>query len=322
MLDRLKWFGVLVLACAGFVAVAQAQTYPTRSVRVIVPFSPGGGTDTFARVIAQKMQERLGQPFVVENRPGAAGNIGADLVAKAPADGYTLLLAQDSLAIVPYLSKSLPFDVNKDFAPVGIGVFMPMMLVTANGVPATTLGELIAHAKANPGQLAYGTPGSGTAHHLNFEALLKRTGLQMVHVPYKGATPMMSDLVSGAVQVAFSALSSTLPFATGGKVRILAIADLERAPQFRDVPAIAESLPGYTAQVWFGLMAPAGTAPAIIQRLSDEQRAIVNLPDVRERLEGMGYKVRPTTPVEMQSIMRSEYEKWGELIRAVGIKPE
>jgi tripartite-type tricarboxylate transporter receptor subunit TctC len=322
MRRRFKWLGVFALACAGILPVAEAQTYPTRSVRIIVPFSPGGGTDTFARVIAQKMQERLGQPFVVENRPGAAGNIGADLVAKAPADGYTLLLAQDSLAIVPYLSKSLPFDVNKDFAPIGIGVFMPMMLVAANSVPATTLAELIAHAKANPGKLAYGTPGSGTAHHLNFEALLSRAGLQMVHVPYKGAAPMMTDLVSGAVQVAFSALSSTLPFATGGKIRILAIADLERAPQFRDVPTIAESLPGYTAHVWFGLMAPTGTAPAIVQRLSDEQRAIVNLPDVRERLEGMGYKVRPTAPAEMLTIMRSEYEKWGELIRRVGIKPE
>ncbi|MFM7569596.1 MAG: Bug family tripartite tricarboxylate transporter substrate binding protein [Betaproteobacteria bacterium] len=322
MMRRFKWFGVLALAFAGLVPVVQAQSYPARPVRVIVPFSPGGGTDTFARVVAQKLQERLGQPFVVENRPGAAGNIGADLVAKAPADGYTLLLAQDSLAIVPYLSKSLPFDVNKDFSPIGIGVFMPMTLVAANGVPATTLAELIAHAKANPGKLAYGTPGSGTAHHLNFEALLSRTGLQMVHVPYKGAAPMMADLVSGAVQVGFSALSSTLPFATGGKIRILAIADLERAPQFRDVPAIAESLPGYTAHVWFGLMAPAGTPASITQRLSDEQRAIVNLPDVRERLEGMGYKVRPTSPAEMQTIMRSEYEKWGEVIRTVGIKPE
>ena len=319
---RFKWFGVLVLACAGLVSLAEAQTYPTRSVRIIVPFSPGGGTDTFARVIAQKMQERLGQPFVVENRPGAAGNIGADLVAKAPADGYTLLLAQDSLAIVPHLSKALPFDVNKDFAPIGIGVFMPMMLVAANGVPATSLAELIAHAKAHPGKLTYGTPGAGTAHHLNFEALLSRAGLQMVHVPYKGATPMMTDLVSGTVQVAFSALSSTLPFASGGKILILAIADHERAPQFRDVPTIAESLPGYTAHVWFGLMAPTGTAPAIVQRLADEQRAIVNLPDVRERLEGMGYKVRPTATAEMRTIMRSEYEKWGELIRSVGIKPE
>ncbi|MCC6531818.1 MAG: tripartite tricarboxylate transporter substrate binding protein [Burkholderiales bacterium] len=320
-----KWFkrvGAVLLGFALVAPVAVGQTYPSRSVRIIVPFSPGGGTDTFARVVAQKLQERLGQSFVVENKPGAAGNIGADLVAKAPADGYTLLLAQDSLTIVPYLSKSLPFDVNKDFAPIGIGVFMPMMLVASNNTPASTLAELVTYAKAHPGKLSYGTPGMGTAHHLNFETLLSRTGMRMVHIPYKGASPMMADIVSGNVQVAFSALSSTLPYSSSGKIKVLAVADRERVPQFKDVPSIAESLPEYTAHAWFGLMAPAGTAQTITRRLSDELRLIVSLPDVRERLEAMGYQVKPTTPAEMHRLMQNEYEKWGQVIRAANIKPE
>ena len=168
-----------LLTCAAFAIAplsAMAQVYPDKPIRIIVPFSPGGGTDTFGRVIGQKLQERLGQPVVVENRPGAAGNIGADIVAKANPDGYTLLLAQDSLAIVPWLSKSLPFDPMKDFAPIGVGVFMPMMLVVANKVPANSLRELIEYARANPDKLAYGTPGAGTAHHLNFELFLMKIG--------------------------------------------------------------------------------------------------------------------------------------------------
>lgn len=314
-----------LLTCAAFAIApvsAMAEAYPDKPIRIIVPFSPGGGTDTFGRVIGQKLQERLGQPVVVENRPGAAGNIGADIVAKASPDGYTLLLAQDSLAIVPWLSKSLPFDPMKDFAPIGVGVFMPMMLVAANNLPVSSLRELIEYARANPGKLAYGTPGAGTAHHLNFELFLTKIGARMVHVPYKGATPMMSDLVSGNLQVAFSALSSAMPLVTGGKLRVLAVADNERAPQLREIPTIGESLPGYTAHVWFGLMAPARTPEAITNKLSAELRAVVNLPDVRERLTGMGYQVKPTTPAEMTKLMASEYEKWGQVIRAAGVKAE
>lgn len=299
-----------------------AQGYPDKRIRIIVPFSPGGGTDTFGRIVGQKLQERLGQPVVVENRPGAAGNIGADAVAKASPDGYTLLLAQDSLAIVPWLSKSLPFDPMKDFAPIGVGVFMPMMLVSANSLSVTSLRELIAYTKANPGKLAYGTPGAGTAHHLNFELFLTRIGGTMVHVPYKGATPMMADLMSGNLQVAFSALSSAMPLVAGGKIRVLAVANEERVPQLRDVSAISESLPGYTAHVWFGLMAPARTPAAITGKLSDELRAIVNLPDIRERLTNLGYQVKPTTPAEMTKLMADEYEKWGQVIKTAGIKPE
>jgi tripartite-type tricarboxylate transporter receptor subunit TctC len=311
------------IAMTVFAAPVPAQaTYPTKSIRLIIPFSPGGGTDTFGRIVGQKLQERLGQAVVVENKPGAGGNIGADMVAKSSPDGYTLLLAQDSLAVVPWLFKSLPFDVTKDFAPIGIGVFMPMVLVTSNKLPATSLSELVAYAKANPGKLSYGSPGTGTAHHLNFETFLTLTGTQMVHVPYKGATPMMADLTSGNVDVAFSAVSSAQPMLQANRIRILAVADRARLPQMKEVPAIAETYPGYMANVWFGLMAPAGTPQDITNKLSAEMREVLNLPDVRERLTGLGYQIKPTTPDEMRHIMNAEYEKWGKVVKAVGIQAE
>lgn len=301
---------------------ATAQSYPDQSVRLIVPFSAGGGTDTFGRILGGALQERLGQSVVVENKPGAGGNIGADLVARSKPDGYTLLLAQDSLAIVPWLYKSLTFDVMKDFAPIGVGVFMPMVLIAKSDLPVKSVSDLIAYAKANPGKLSYGSPGVGTAHHLNFEAFLDKTGTKMVHVPYKGASGMITDLASGNVDVAFSALSSVLALVKSGKIKAIAVADNERAPQLKEIPTISETLPGYLANVWFGLMAPAGTPAAITHKLSDEMRTIVNRADVSKRLTDIGYRVHPTTPEEMQKIMLSEYEKWGALISAVGIKSE
>lgn len=312
----------LCIVLTAFTSHGVTQVYPDRPIRIIVPFSPGGGTDTFGRIFGQKLQERLGQSVVVENRPGAAGNIGADAVAKANPDGYTLLLAQDSLAIVPWLSKSLPFDPMRDFSPIGVGVFMPMMLVSANNLSVNSLAELISYARANPGKLSYGTPGAGTAHHLNFELFLTQIGAKMVHVPYKGAVPMTADLVSGNLQVAFSALSSAMPLVASGKMRVLAVADQERVPQLRDVPAISETLPGYSAHVWFGLMAPAKTPVAITNKLSEELRTIMNLADVRERLNALGYQVKPTTPAQMTKLMADEYEKWGQVIKTAGIKPE
>jgi len=301
---------------------AAAQSYPDRAIRLVVPFSAGGGTDTFGRILAGKLQERLGQSVVVENKPGAGGNIGADIVAKSNADGYTLLLAQDSLAIAPWLYKSLSFDVMKDFAPIGVGVFMPMVLVVANNVPVKSVSELISYAKANPDKLSYGTPGMGTAHHLNFESFLKQTGMKMVHIPYKGASGMVADLASGNVDVAFGALSSVLTLVESGKVRAIAVAAKERAPQMPHVPTIDETVPGYRANVWFGLMAPRGTPADITNRLSEEQKAIVNSPDVKTRLSDIGYEINPTSPEEMQRIMTSEYDKWGALIKEVNIKAE
>jgi tripartite-type tricarboxylate transporter receptor subunit TctC len=306
----------------GLSTLANAQTYPDKPIRLVIPFSAGGGTDTFGRILAGKLQERLGQSVVAENKPGAGGNIGADMVAKSTADGYTLLLAQDSLTIAPWLYQSLNFDVMKDFAPIGVGVFMPMVLIVANDLPVNTVGDLIAYAKKHPDRLSYGSPGVGTAHHLNFESFLNQTDSKMIHVPYKGASGMVADLASGNVHVAFSALSSVLSLIESGRVRAIAVADDKRAPQLKDVPTITETIPGYTANVWFGLMAPAKTPREITEKLSEEMRAIVNTADVRERLTEMGYRVQPTTPDEMTQILNSEYEKWGALIKAVNIKPD
>lgn len=312
----------LVLALTVGHAASAQDAFPTKPIRLIVPFSAGGGTDTFARTVAPGMGTQLGQTVVVDNRPGAGGNIGAEAVARSPADGYTWLLAQDSLAVVPWLSKSLPFDVNKDFAPVGIGVFMPMILVVSNDMPAKNLAELIGYAKANPGKLSYGTPGTGTAHHFNFEAFLARTGTRMVHVPYKGAAPMMGDLAGGNIQVAFAALSSAAPLIQSGKIRAIAVANRERVPQFPDLPTIAESFPGYTANVWFGLAVPSATPPEVVRKITQAFRATMASAEVRERLTGLGYQVNTTTPEEMSRILAGEYRKWGEVAKQAGIQPE
>ncbi len=324
-MDSRRWVRQLAALAIGVLALQAAsaqEAYPTRPLKIIVPFSAGGGTDTFARAVAPGLAERLGQSVVVDNRPGAGGNIGAEMVARSAPDGYTLLLAQDSLAVVPWLSKSLPFDVNKDFAPIGIGVFMPMILVVSNDTPAKNLSELITYAKANPGKLSYGTPGTGTAHHFNFEAFLTRTGTRMVHVPYKGAAPMMGDLASGSIQVAFAALSSAAPLIQAGKIRAIAVADRDRVPQFPDLPTIAESYPGYSANVWFGLAVPAATPPDVQRKIVQAFQATMASPDVRDRLTGLGYQVKPTTPEDMRRTLASEYQKWGEVAKQADIKPE
>ena len=312
---------IVFISLALFSGLAMSQSYPSQSIKLIVPFSPGGGTDTFARVVAGGMQSGLGQTIVVENKPGAGGNIGADLVAKSKPDGYTLLLAQDSLAIVPWLYKGLTFDPIKDFEPIGVGVFMPMALVVKNDLPVNSVNQLIDYAKSNPNKLSYGSPGIGTAHHLNFEAFLQTTGTKMLHVPYKGASNMLSDLASGSVDVAFSALSSVKTLVDSGKIKIIAVADTQRSPQFNNIPTIAETVPGYMANVWFGLMAPKGTPGAMTQTLSNEMKKALGSTEINKRLSDLGYRVQPTDPAGMKKIMDDEFQKWGALIQSVGIKP-
>lgn len=319
---------VLLLSGASTGVLAQAtstgsgQAYPSKPIRIIVPFTPGGGNDVYARTVAQKLQERLGQTVIVENKPGAGGNIGAELVARAAPDGYTLLLAQNGLTMAPFLSKSLPFDVMKDLAPIGIGVSLPMGLAVATSVPANSVPELIAYAKANPGKLLYATPGIGTPHHLSTEMFLSMTGTTMVQVPYKGAAGMLPALMTGEVQVLFGALNSMLPHIQSGKIRGLALGDRQRNPILKDLPTVAETVPGYESVFWFGLMAPGGTPEVILNKLSEEQKVIVNLPDVRERLSKMGFEPSATTPQETRRIFTEELAKWGKVVREAGIKPE
>ena len=311
--------GTMLAAAA---ASALAQGYPNRPIKIIVSFTPGGGNDVYGRAIAQKLWERLGQPVVVENKPGAGGNIGTDFVAKSAPDGYTLLVVTNGVIMLPWLSKSLPFDILKDFAPIGIGAVQPMVLVVANKVPVKSVNELIAYAKANPGKLSYATPGIGSTQHLAAEWFMHMTGTKMVQVPYKGASNMMADLMSGEVHLVFNALNTAAPLIQSGKIRAIGISEQQRLPQFKDVPTINESLPGYGMNIWFGLLAPAGTPEAIVNKLSDEQRAIVNMPDVRERLASVGFEIRPAPAPEMRHIMITESEKWGKVVKAAGIEPQ
>ena len=312
----------LILALAASFHAGAQSDYPTRPIRIIVPFTPAGAMDTFGRAIGQKLSERLGQPVVVENKPGAGGNIGAEFVAKSVPDGYTLLVVFNGLTVLPWMSRSLPFDVMKDFAPIGIGVTQPIIVVVANKVPVKSINELIAYAKASPGKLSYATPGVGSVHHLATEWFMAMTGAKMVHVPYKGAAGMLADLLSGEVDVMFGAISSAGSHIKAGKMRAIALAEPQRLPLFKDLPTVNESLPGYEVNFWFGLMAPAGTSDAILNKLSDEQRAIVTLPEVRERLAGIGFDSNPTSPAQMRQIMTTELKKWGKVVKDAGIQPE
>ncbi len=299
-----------------------AQDYPNRPIKIVVPFTPGGGNDVYAREIAQKLTERLGQPVIVDNRPGAGGNIGADFVAKAAPDGYTLLLAQNGLTMAPLVSKNITYDFNKDLAPIGIGATLPLGIAVATSLPIKNVADLIAYAKKNAGKLSYGTPGIGTPHHLFTEFFLYSTGTQMVHIPYKGAAGMLTDLISNQVQVVFGALNSMLPHNASGKIRIIALGEHQRNPILKDMPTVNETVPGYEAVYWFGLMATGGTPEAILNKLSEEQRLIVNTPEVRERLAVAGFDINTTNPKEMRKLMSAEYEKWLMVVKSTNIKPE
>lgn len=308
-----------VLASYALAPSVQASNYPDHPIKLVIPFSPGGGTDIFGRFLANGLSSSLKQPVVAENKPGAGGNIGADLVAKAKSDGYTLLLAQDSLAIVPYLYKDLSFDVFNDFKSVGIGVYMPMVLIASTQVPANTTEELLAYAKANPDKLSYGTPGMGTAHHLNFESLLQQTGTQMMHIPYKGSSGMMTDIAAGNVDIAFAAISSAMSLIEAGKVKPLAVAAKTRTPLLANVPALGETVDGYTANVWFGLSAPKDTPDATINTLSQAMQQYINKPESRAHLEQLGYEVNVSSPSEMDAILRSESQKWEALLKTINL---
>lgn len=306
------------LLCAA-AASALAQSFPSKPIRIIVPFGPGGGNELYARTIGQKLRERLGQPVLVEIKPGAGGHIAADFVAKSAPDGYTLLIVQPSFILSPLLFRALPYDVMKSFAPIGIGASTPMVIMVTNSLPVKTIGDLIAYARANPGKLSYATTGRGSPHHLAIELFMSMTGTKMIDVPYKGASPMLIDLISGEVQLMIGAINSAIPFFQAQKIRAVAVAERKRLPQFKDLPTVNESLPGFEVNTWFGLVAPAGTPDAILNKLSDEQRAIGSMSDVRETLAREGLDSNPGSVAEMVQFMSSEMEKWGKVVKSAGI---
>jgi tripartite-type tricarboxylate transporter receptor subunit TctC len=303
---------------------AAADVYPSRPIRFVVAFPPGGGTDIIARTVAQKLAERIAQQVVVDNRPGAGGNIGTDIVAKSAPDGYTLLMGSAGpLAINASLFKTLPFDPIRDLAPVTLAASTPNVLVVHPSLKVSTVKELIELAKAEPGQINFASSGFGTPAQLAGELFNSMAHVKLVHVPYKGASPALADLLGGQVQVMFSTMPPALPHVKDGKLRALAVTSLKRSPAAPDLPTLDESaLPGFEASTWHGVVLPAGTPSEIIARLNREIVAILHLPEVVERLSSQGAEALGSTPEEFAAYIRSETAKWARVVRESGAKAE
>jgi tripartite-type tricarboxylate transporter receptor subunit TctC len=304
-------------------ALAQATPdYPARPVRIVVPFAPGGATDVLARMIGGKLTEAWGQQVVVENKPGAGGNIGAEAGARAAADGYTLTLcAAGFMAVNPSLYAKLPYDPVRDFAPVALLVKAPLLMVVHPGAQARSVRELIDWARANPGRLTIGNGGQGTAQHLGGELFTAAAGIRAVHLPYKGSAPATTDLLAGVFDAQFDNMVTLLPHVRSGKLRALGVSSAARVPVLPEVPTIAESaLPGFETGTWYGVVAPAGTPVPVLERLNREIARIVALPDMAERLQAMGLIPAVGTRAVFGEFIRAEIAQYGKLIRSAGIK--
>jgi tripartite-type tricarboxylate transporter receptor subunit TctC len=318
MMQRL--FLILLLTTSG---AALAQSYPSKPIRVVVPFPPGGGTDIVARTVTPKMAEMLGQPFVIENRAGAGGNIGTDAVAKSPADGYTLLVASASTAINTTLVPNLSWDFSRDFAPVVLMVVNNHLLAAHPSVPANNVRELLALAKAKPGQVTYASYGPGSSAHLTAELFKLMAGVDLVHVPYKGAAPAVNDLLGGQVNIIFADVAAMLSHLKSGKLKALGIGSAKRFEGLPEVPTIAESgVPGFEAGGFLGLVAPAGTPPAVIEALNGAAQKSLAQPEVRERLLALASPPVGGTPEQFAAHIQGEIDKWARVIRAANIKAE
>ncbi|GGX09452.1 hypothetical protein GCM10007242_14270 [Pigmentiphaga litoralis] len=318
---RLAAAGVVTLAAA-LPAVAQdtAQPWPRKSIRLIVPFTPGGSNDVLARVLSQHLGKAWSQPVVVENKPGAAGNIGAELVARAPADGYTLLIAANNVLSVNPALYRLGFDPSKDFAPISLLGTVPIVLVVNPDVPARDLPQLVTYAKANPGKLNYASSGTGSPQHLSAELFNKLAGVRMTHVPYKGAAPAIADVLAGQVQVLFGPINSLLPHIKSGKLRALAVAGESRAQLLPDVSTIAQAgYPTYRSDIWIALVAPAGTPADVVRQIQAETRTALADPAVIETLAQQGIDAKASTPDALRALAASDLARWTDVIRSSGI---
>jgi tripartite-type tricarboxylate transporter receptor subunit TctC len=309
------------LAATG--GTALAQTYPDKVVRLVSPYAPGGSNDLTARIISQRLGETLGQQVIVENKPGAATQIGSQFVAKSAPDGYTLLLAAATHTTNPSLFAKLPYDTLKDFTPVVLAATVPTFLIVNDSVPAKTVGELVAYAKKNPGKLNFGSAGNGSAPHLALELFKQVAGIDIVHVPFKGSAPAMAAVLSGDVQGSFETYNVFQPHLKAGKVRALAVTTPKRTVQEPDVPTLAESgFPGFEAYAWFSVLAPAGTPRAVVDRLNTEVNRVLALPEVKEQYAKMGLIPGGGTPAELDAFIRADIAKWSKVIKAAGIKPD
>ena len=302
---------------------AHAQDYPSRPVRIVVPFAPGGPNDIIVRLVALKLTETWGQPFLVENRPGAGGNVGTDFVAKAAPDGYTLLsVGPGSLIINPLIGK-VPYDTARDFAPVTLMARAPNALVAHPSLPAGSVKQLIELARSQPGRVNYGSGGNGSTPHLAGAMFAAMAGIALTHVPYKGTAPATADLIGGQVQIAFLGIPTVLPHVKSGKLRVLAVTGRHRSPELPRVPTVDEAgVPGYELSPWYGLLAPSGTPRAIVARLSAESAKIVRAPEMREKLAAQGAEAGGSTPEEYAAVIRADTATWTSVIALAGLRAE
>ncbi|HUR90913.1 MAG TPA: tripartite tricarboxylate transporter substrate binding protein [Ramlibacter sp.] len=320
LIDRRR--ALTAMGCALLAGRAFAQSWPARAIKLVVPFPAGGSTDIVGRIVADKLAVALGQPVVVDNRGGAGGTSGSDVVAKSPADGYSLLVATSSThAIAPSLYPKLPYDPLRDFTPVSLVGTATILLVTHPSVPVKTVSELIAYAKAHPGQLMFGSTGNGSVSHLTAEYFKSSAGIDMQHIPYKGDSPLSVDLIAGRVQVAFGTAVAFLPYVQQGKLNALAVTDAKPSPIAPNLPTVASSgLPGFEALQWFGILAPAGTPKEVVVRLNAEIGKILQMPDVVDRLRGLGIAIDGGTSDSFAAFLRAEHAKWGKIVKTSGAK--
>jgi len=319
---------VALAAACGTFAVAQtahAQAYPTKPVKIVVPYAPGGPNDIVARLLAEKLTQANGQTFLVENRPGGGSNIGAEAVAKAAPDGYTLLVAATSHSINMTLfpKENLKYDLTKDFAPVSLLMTGPLVLVTNAANPAKNLKDFVAQAKAKQGKMTYGSSGNGASAHLAVEMFNARAGIQTIHVPYKGSGPALTDLMGGQIDFMIDTMLSAMPFVTSGKLKALATTGKTRSPVLPDVPTVAEQgYPGFEAVAWIGLLAPAKTPPEIVAKLNADVKKIIETPEFKARLSVQGFNAEWQKPETFAGLMKNEVQKWGEIVKSANVKVE
>ncbi len=316
MLSR---FLVFILSSIAFNVTA--QTYPTKPITMVVPFTPGGGTDLMGRLFSERLSRALGVQVIVDNRPGAGGTIGTELAARAAPDGYTLLMGSVStISINPSLYKDLKSNPMKDLAPISLVASTPSIVAVPVGLPANSMQELLALAKSKPGSINFGSAGTGTSHHLSGELLKVRAGVDMVHIPYKGTAPALTGLIRGDVQILIANIPSLAPALQGKQIKPIAITSLKRSPRMPDLKTVAESgLPGFEVTVWYGIFAPAGTPEPVIGRLNAEIRKINEMPDVQQHLLKEGADAVATSPQELRERMQTDYEKWGDIVRRAGV---
>ena len=304
-----------------FACSASAQEYPARAVRVIVPFAPGGGTDIVARILSQHLAQRLGQSFVVDNRPAGSGIVGADLVAKSAPDGYTLLFAFSSLSSSARLFSQLPYDPVRDFAPVALATTSPLLALAPASLPAKDIREFVAHAKAHDGKLNYGSSGPGSSPHLATELLMSLTGIRMQHIAYKGIAPAVTALLADEVQFSLVPIAVGLPHIKAGRLRALGVAGLQRSAATPDIPTISESgVPDFEVIAWWGMLAPARTPRAVVALLKREMRTVLELPEVRRSLVDQGMDPAARSPEDFGALIKADMEKWGDIGRRLGVK--